>query len=94
MYLCVRERAHHFLPTYTYLGGAFAFHFTSQAAFLSLYCDTQADTKKSYAQKYFHLVFLADSMLHYPVPEVALHLDALVRGKKREQYLYLGARPH
>lgn len=58
VYVCVRERAHHFLPTYTYLGGAFAFHCTLQAAFLSLCCDTQADTNKSYAQKYFILFFL------------------------------------
>lgn len=50
--------------------------------------------KEKLRPKVFRLVFLADSKLHYPVPKVALHLDALVRGKKREQYLYLGARPH
>lgn len=58
----VYERESTSLPgtylTYTYLGSAFAFHFTSQAAFLSLCCDTQADTNKSYAQKYFVLFFL------------------------------------
>lgn len=94
----MRERESTSLPgtylTYTCLGAVFAFYFTLQAAFLNLCCDTQADTNKSYAQKYFVLFFLADSMLHYPVPKVALHLDALVRGRKREQYLYLGARPH
>lgn len=61
-YICVCERESTSLPgtylTYTYLGSAFAFHFTLQAASLSLYCDTQADTNKSYAQKYFILFFL------------------------------------
>lgn len=60
VYVCERESTS--LPgtylTYTYLGAAFAFHFTLQAAFLSLCCDTQDDTNKSYAQRYFILFFL------------------------------------
>lgn len=60
--VCVRERESTSLPgtylTYTCLGAVFAFYFTLQAAFLSLCCDTQADTNKSYAQKNFVLFFL------------------------------------
>lgn len=92
MCVCEREREHitsRYLPYLHVPRCRIRFPFYLTGSF-----SQQADTNKSYAQKYFHLVFLADSKLHYPVPKVALHLDAFVRGKKREQYLYLGARPH
>lgn len=97
--VCVRERAHPFqvptLPTRTSVPHSLFILPTLQAVFLSLCCDTQADTNKSYAQKYFILFFLLiPSFITQCLGKVALHLDALVRGKEREQYLYLGARPH